>query len=81
VFVRKGILIQQSGFWILSLVSVFYLKTGCFGGWILSLSSDGTYSDGPIERASVCLRTPATPTGFIKPTHHNPSKRVNIITP
>jgi hypothetical protein len=26
---------------------VFYLKTLCFGQWIVSPSSGGTYSDGP----------------------------------
>jgi hypothetical protein len=40
---------------------VFYLKTRCFGDWILSLSSGGTYSNGPNRKK------PATPPiGFIK---------------
>jgi hypothetical protein len=31
--------------------TVFYLKTGLFGDWILSPSSDGTYSDGPNRKS------------------------------
>jgi hypothetical protein len=34
---------------------VFYLKHIVFGDWILSPSSSLTYSDGPLERASLCL--------------------------
>jgi hypothetical protein len=37
---------------------------------------------GPIDRASFCLRTPATtPMEFIKPTQYKPPMRVNIFLP
>jgi hypothetical protein len=41
--------------------TVFYLKTRHFGDSILSPSSAGTYSRGPIERPSLCLRPETYP--------------------
>jgi hypothetical protein len=47
-------------------------------GFCLRLEVEHTHL-GPVDRASLCLRTPATLSmGFIEPTEHKPSTRVNI---
>jgi hypothetical protein len=51
-------------------------ETHCFGDWILSPSSGGSYSVCPNIWS---LWTPATKRMvFINPTQHNPTTRVNI---
>jgi hypothetical protein len=57
---------------------VFYLKhDGSKTGFCLRFQVEPTQL-GPMESASLCVRTPATmPIGFIKPTQQSPPMRVN----